>query len=372
MEYQTIGFYHLSWRDPMRKTVVIVIAALVFVAPAVVANPNSAMVYGYYIEVIPAEPGPEDIVILKTHGVMPDGCWSFEASSVVQNGNTFEVTDWILHNTDMELCPMIVIEYTSYDTIGQLRPGTYTANATEIEHYGPPVVTGHASIEFTVSGCDCAGLGDCDGNLAINPVDAVYMVNNIYRGRPLPEDIPTCAVPNGDWNCDGLVNPVDMVEIVNYVYHPMMPPPCDPCRGGPLPDLYLSSNDMYVSGGQPIETGVEVWLGIRVYNIGRDTAFAPWLQIYQGNPQSGGILLGEGEAGPLPPGQNTGFYGGLFSFDSPGVIEIYGVADRTNAIVEIYEDNNQGHLSLEIIQSGFGRVAPGASVPPVVQLQRQD
>jgi len=353
----------------MRKTLGIVIVGLAVLVLTNVANPIGAMVYEYYIEVIPAEPGPEDIVILKTHGALPNGCWAFEASSVVQNGNTFEVTDWVLHNTDITFCPMIVIEYTSYDTVGQLRPGTYTANATEIEHYGWPVATDNASIEFTVSGCDCYSLGDCNGDLLINPVDAVYMVNSIYRGMPLPEDIPSCAVRNGDWNCDGLVNPVDMVEIVNYVYRPLMPPPCDPCRGGPLPDLYLSGDDIHISGGQPVEAGVEVWLGIRAHNIGRDTAFSPWMQIYQGNPQSGGVLLGEGVAGALPPGQNTGYYGGMFTFDTPGIIEIYGVVDGVDAIMEIFEDNNQGHLSLEISHSNFAKLSPHRTAPSVLQLR---
>jgi len=78
--------------------------------------------------------------------------------------------------------------------------------------------------------CNCAYLGDCDGNYQINPVDLVYMINHVYLNKvPLPPEIPNCPAVNGDWNCDDQVNPVDIVFMVRYVYIPPSVGPCDPC-----------------------------------------------------------------------------------------------------------------------------------------------
>ena len=95
----------------------------------------------------------------------------------------------------------------------------------------PPANVPHASlaVEFRRPSCDCAGYGDCDGNMVINPIDVVLMVNFVYKsvGNP-PPAVPQCPGNNGDWNCDGAINPVDIVLLVNNVYRTGSGP-CDPC-----------------------------------------------------------------------------------------------------------------------------------------------
>jgi len=78
--------------------------------------------------------------------------------------------------------------------------------------------------------CDCTNFGDLnlDGN--INPVDVVYVVNYVYLGHDLREQIPTCPFENGDLDCSGNVNPLDVVLYVNYVYLGVGSGSwCDPC-----------------------------------------------------------------------------------------------------------------------------------------------
>jgi hypothetical protein len=91
-----------------------------------------------------------------------------------------------------------------------------------------------AVVEVT-SGCFCGGdyptFGDVDCNLAVNPVDVVYMVNYVYKGldaRCYPAGW-NCPYDLGDVNCDFAVNPVDVVYYVNYVYKGNTPFPCNGC-----------------------------------------------------------------------------------------------------------------------------------------------
>jgi hypothetical protein len=60
---------------------------------------------------------------------------------------------------------------------------------------------------------------NCDGN--INPTDAVYIVNFVYKNWNI-----LCNYSLGDLNCDDDVNPIDVVYLINYVYKNWPIPPC--------------------------------------------------------------------------------------------------------------------------------------------------
>jgi len=78
--------------------------------------------------------------------------------------------------------------------------------------------------------CDCSGgQGDWNGDRTINPVDAVLMVNYVYKSLGGVPQLPRCPVTNGDWNCDNAVNPTDVVWLVNFIYRQPALEPCDPC-----------------------------------------------------------------------------------------------------------------------------------------------
>jgi len=71
---------------------------------------------------------------------------------------------------------------------------------------------------YRESSCDCGEWGDVNGDLAVNPVDVVFMVNFVYLANDMRVHPPDCPYDTGDVNCDGNVNPVDVVFYVNYVY----------------------------------------------------------------------------------------------------------------------------------------------------------
>jgi len=60
---------------------------------------------------------------------------------------------------------------------------------------------------------------NCDG--AINPTDAVYLVNYVYKNWDI-----LCSDLLGDLDCSDNINPVDVVLLVNYVYKNWAIPPC--------------------------------------------------------------------------------------------------------------------------------------------------
>jgi len=61
--------------------------------------------------------------------------------------------------------------------------------------------------------------GDLNNDLAVNPVDVVWLVNIVYRNGP-PPVLPGTQYINGDSAC----NPVDVVWLVNHVYRNGPPP----------------------------------------------------------------------------------------------------------------------------------------------------
>jgi len=78
--------------------------------------------------------------------------------------------------------------------------------------------------------CDCTDFCDLNLDGAMNPIDIVFIVNYVYLGIDLREQIPDCPLENGDITCDGAVNPVDVVFYVNLVYLGIGEGPCDPCE----------------------------------------------------------------------------------------------------------------------------------------------
>jgi serine protease AprX len=107
--------------------------------------------------------------------------------------------------------------------------------ATPDNTYGWGIIDVMAAIDYSF-GCDCADIGDNNGDGTIDPVDAVILVNFVYRNWIAPPVIPGCVGINGDWDCNGTVNPVDVVRAVNYVYR-NIDHPCDPCACESYPDI---------------------------------------------------------------------------------------------------------------------------------------
>ncbi len=68
--------------------------------------------------------------------------------------------------------------------------------------------------------------GDVDGDQSVNILDAVYLINYIFKGGPAP--VPMDAA---DANLDGAINIGDPVYLINFIFRGG-PPPCPPPGGG--------------------------------------------------------------------------------------------------------------------------------------------
>lgn len=90
------------------------------------------------------------------------------------------------------------------------------------------LVIGFWQISAIEETCDCGVWGDVNGDMAVNPVDVVYMVNFVYKNQDARVQPPDCPYEAGDVDCNGQVNPVDVVYFVNYVYKNQNAF-CDPC-----------------------------------------------------------------------------------------------------------------------------------------------
>jgi hypothetical protein len=61
--------------------------------------------------------------------------------------------------------------------------------------------------------------GDANGDETVNVADAVYLINYVFKGGPVPDPLES-----GDANCDGGINVGDAVYLIAYVF-----------KGGPEP-----------------------------------------------------------------------------------------------------------------------------------------
>ncbi|MCX5753123.1 MAG: T9SS type A sorting domain-containing protein [Candidatus Krumholzibacteria bacterium] len=147
-----------------------------------------------------------------------------------------------------------------------------------------------------------------------------------------------------------------------------------------LPDLLVTPADIWIDPN-PVASGATVGIYVNIDNVGSETAYAPRLDIYMGNPDAGGVsMIGGSLPVDIPPGGSSGFYGSTFSFSGSGVVNIYGIADLYNAIEETDETNNRAYKTLQITpvavasnegsmgssQTGPSLLLDGASAKPLV------
>ncbi len=142
------------------------------------------------------------------------------------------------------------------------------------------------------------------------------------------------------------------------------------CTGPMLPDLRVTPSDIFFDTN-PVGVGQPVGIYVNIDNIGEVDVTTPRLDIWAGDPDGGGSQL---LSAPLPvdapAGGSTGFWGGTFSFGSPGTIDIYGIADFLDEVLESDETNNQASSPLIVTtasrpegpesSSAIAKAGPGA------------
>jgi len=114
-------------------------------------------------------------------------------------------------------------------------------------------------------------------------------------------------------------------------------------------DIALSATDLVIGPGHPV-SGDAVALTITAHNTGiRDTG-AFNLALYDGDPNAGGALL---QTYPISNISGDGSTTVSYPFTAvPWIYRFYVIADAENAVVELYEDNNQAIRSLKVKAPG--------------------
>jgi hypothetical protein len=77
------------------------------------------------------------------------------------------------------------------------------------------VLLGHVNVGCE---CDCGVKGDMNCDQTVEPIDAILLVNYVFRFHDDRCQHPDCPTENGDLNCDGGVAPIDVVYLINYVF----------------------------------------------------------------------------------------------------------------------------------------------------------
>ncbi|MCK4266562.1 MAG: hypothetical protein KAX31_04720, partial [Thermoplasmata archaeon] len=121
-----------------------------------------------------------------------------------------------------------------------------------------------------------------------------------------------------------------------------------------LPDLTLWPSDIGFDNPTPIE-GETVTIDATVYNVGSvDPALGVEIGFYDGNPSTGGELIGIVPASPsdLPAGNTSGSGSiGWNTAGKAGFHDIYVVADPQHTIPELTDANNSAFRSITV--AGF-------------------
>lgn len=82
----------------------------------------------------------------------------------------------------------------------------------------------------TINPCDCSRQGDINGDLAIDVLDVLDVINIAFANAPPAPTDPLCPhATRADFNCDRVIDVYDVLYAINYVFI-NGPPPCDPCQ----------------------------------------------------------------------------------------------------------------------------------------------
>jgi len=126
------------------------------------------------------------------------------------------------------------------------------------------------------------------------------------------------------------------------------------------PDLYVPAINL--SDDEPV-TGQPVTVRVPLHNSGQTAAGASTLALYDGNPDSGGLLLGEGTAA-VPGGGETAL-DFTWTPTAPGSHRLFAISDRNNVVNEFDEGNNQTWQDVYVGFAGPLLLDSGAATDPV-------
>jgi hypothetical protein len=130
-----------------------------------------------------------------------------------------------------------------------------------------------------------------------------------------------------------------------------------------LDDFYASDADLWTSPAS-FRQGESVLLGLNVYRSGGKSSMQVDVAFYVGDPDDGGVLLGEVTSPPILPGPRS-VEAVYLNWDTSAVSNratVYAVIDPHQLITEISEVNNRVHRSIRVLPPARDEIPPRITV----------
>ncbi len=115
-----------------------------------------------------------------------------------------------------------------------------------------------------------------------------------------------------------------------------------------IPDLTLDSADVALEPSDQVLNGTEVMITGTIRNIGNHMACNVNVEIYDGNPLSGGQLIGSDSVGSVPIAEERTAQA-FWTATPVGSHDIYIAIDPMNTVVESNETNNMAYRVLDVL-----------------------
>lgn len=249
----------------------------------------------------------------------PDGSWDEE---------TFTTGEVLLALGHMG--PDLVVRQSGILLSGSIFvPGETLAVTAQVQNVGTADAPG-----FQVGFYDGApGSGTLLGEVAVPPLAAGANANVQFSwtvtGAAGTRKLYVVADP------EGMVDPSNHANNSAYVVYTVRS----------LPDLTMASSEITTVPGQP-SPGNPFQVEWTIHNLGESQALDVAVSVYNGNPVSGGILLGQASLGTISGGGSAS--GAVAATLNGGNYTIYVVADPANAIPESNESNNTASRNLVV------------------------
>ena len=123
-------------------------------------------------------------------------------------------------------------------------------------------------------------------------------------------------------------------------------------------DLFANAYELWTDPAAP-RAGSAAKVGLVVHRQGGKQPLANvTIRYYLGDPNAGGVLIGESAIPLLSPRTSSTTSGVAWAPTAAGAVTLYAVIDPANAVAESYEENNVVHRAMAILPAAEDKIAP--------------
>lgn len=115
-------------------------------------------------------------------------------------------------------------------------------------------------------------------------------------------------------------------------------------------DLTINAPYITFKPGSEVAQGTTVTIDAEIMNLGESNAYNVQVEFYDGNPSSGGLLIGTKTANVVVGNSGSANVQYSYKVSSTGLHNIYVVVDRLNTTRELDETNNMANNTLRVLK----------------------